>query len=565
MQSHLRSVYGDHLQTLRYRERLLKTEHRNEMIENPRFYTQLIEQFSRGGPAPQKKLHFSELLDSLIEQRKKKIKNENQHQKTKDFEKKRRGLRKASQKVPEKKPNPATKVSGETPKKKGDRVIPETEEKGLETKVPGEQIVEDSGKKKTAKKEKKNTVYETMFEAFEPSSSEEGLFGEDNEEGDLFGDDSDDDSEDEPKEKNLFDSEKSMEEEQLEDGPLNLGEKPGQPKEARKESLKMEKKQEAQVAGPTPTGKESEKIKRIKAKLEQIHRKRRPKKADQSDHFASEKEYLRSFNRKLLEGSQTCKIDLNKRRTFLKGLRASGPEVFGYTYLEHTQSKSGQERVDLKSPKPGEEGRNMIGKLESALGICRREVPASLDLSLKGRGEPTFRLRDSNPGFQNTNIVKACLNGYWDYREELISKTLPYVDLNDPYFRSLVENFNRQKLLGQRREDAQKPTIYDITKNRSDAMQVKKQYRMIMAEINKGSSFANLEDLKRLKDNIVYDRDCEIGNLLGFNKIEDFKANEEIIKNRKRRVKAIHHTPVADKFMHHDFVIKPKKVVSLYR
>ena len=96
-------------------------------------------------------------------------------------------------------------------------------------------------------------------------------------------------------------------------------------------------------------------------------------------------------------------------------------------------------------------------------------------------------------------------------------------------------------------------------------MQVKKQYRMIMAEINKGSSLANIEDLKKLKDNIVYDRDCEIGNLLGFNKIEDFKENEEIIKNRKRRVKAIHHTPVADNFTHYDFVIKPEKVVNLYR
>jgi hypothetical protein len=250
----------------------------------------------------------------------------------------------------------------------------------------------------------------------------------------------------------------------------------------------------------------------------------------------------------------------------LEDFNPNGLDIFCYKYLEKSKNKNNPDRLSfLKNNKDKKEGENMINKFSKTMGLTKRELNVNLNLSLTDQIIQKPNLTELGLDFQNTNLTKACLNGYWDYREQLLSKTLPYIDLNDPYLRSLVENFNKQKLLGQRKDDLSKPTIYDITKNRSDAMQVKKQYRMIMAEINKGSSLANIEDLKKLKDSIVYDRDCEIGNLLGFNKIEDFKENEEIIKNRKRRVKAIHHTPVADNFDHYDFVIKPDKVVNLYR
>lgn len=248
----------------------------------------------------------------------------------------------------------------------------------------------------------------------------------------------------------------------------------------------------------------------------------------------------------------------------MEDLNPDGLNVFNYKYLDQSRDKNGPERIFAEEKTKGENG-NMLNSLEKKMGLYRKEVDVGLNLSLNERVVKKVNLSNLGLDFKNNNVRKACLNGHWDYREELLSRTLPYVDLNDPYLRSLVENFNRQKLLGQGPDEGSKPTIYDITKNRSDAMQVKKQYRMILAKINRGSSLANIDDLKKLKDDIVFDRDCEIGNLLGINKIEDFKENEEIIKNRKRRVKAIHHTPVADKFLHYDFVIKPERVVNLYR
>ena len=529
------------------------------MIENPGFYKQLQIQFTEVNETVKKnKLHYTQLLDSLIEKRKTKIKNENQIKKTKEFEKKNKvgsrfGLKNASDKKHNKfleNNKKAIKTFISTSKKdietisiKKDRKMSDNSNIIIEEKTP-----------ETKPKKKNNNVYATMFDE-SSSSSDDDIFGSEN---------NDTDSEyPESVKSNKIEIENSNDI-WMENGPSEAVKMDSI--RSRKNSHMMDFKKSNIENMENGRRYESDKVKRLKLKIEQMDKKKIIIERDTNENFFDqEREYLQAFQRNMLKEKGSSNVNMDKKRTWLEDFNPNGLDIFCYKYLEKSKSKTNTDRFPLMKNKEKKEGENMINKLENTMGVSRRELDVNLDLSLTENSPKKPNLIDLGLDFKNTNLTKACLNGYWDYREQLLSKTLPYIDLNDPYLRSLVENFNKQKLLGQRKEDLSKPTIYDITKNRSDAMQVKKQYRMIMAEINKGSSLDNIKDLKKLKDSIVYDRDCQIGNLLGFNKIEDFKENEEIIKNRKRRVKAIHHTPVADNFEHYDFVIKPEKVINLYR
>ena len=539
------------------------------MLDNPEFYEQLRLQIRgewRAARRP-KRIHHTELLDSLIEKRKNKIKNENQNQRIKEFEKKKKfGLKTGNRPVGIKK---SAKYLEESKTRKPNGGVEKIEIEMGEGKDEATDAKKASAKKpeEESRKKQANNVYATMFDEVSSSSGND-LFGsdQDNEASEGSSDSEDSDLETEP----LAKKRKASDQENKINCQRGL---PGL-EEANSEAL--EKKSEAkeggfcerinqtanQLAGELRQG--SDKVRKLRAKLEQIEKKKKVLFKEKKNYFAFEKDYVRTFQKELLKGNEKTVVGLEKRRTWLEDLNPDGLNVFNYKYLDQSRDKNGPERIFAEEKTKGENG-NMLNSLEKKMGLYRKEVDVGLNLSLNERVVKKANLSKLGLDFKNNNVRKACLNGHWDYREELLSRTLPYVDLNDPYLRSLVENFNRQKLLGQGPDEGSKPTIYDITKNRSDAMQVKKQYRMILAKINRGSSLANIDDLKKLKDDIVFDRDCEIGNLLGINKIEDFKENEEIIKNRKRRVKAIHHTPVADKFLHYDFVIKPERVVNLYR
>lgn len=144
-------------------------------------------------------------------------------------------------------------------------------------------------------------------------------------------------------------------------------------------------------------------------------------------------------------------------------------------------------------------------------------------------------------------------------------KEVPYLDANDHYVRSLIENYNEKNLLG---EDKPEITLIIDDKGKKDkdpikeqiSMQVKKIMRM---KLGRENMLGDLTEEARAE--ILKNTDSEIRKLLMLDKTNDLNEHDELIKNKKRKIKQIHHSKVATNFLCHDFIIIPEKSLNLYR
>lgn len=193
------------------------------------------------------------------------------------------------------------------------------------------------------------------------------------------------------------------------------------------------------------------------------------------------------------------------------------------------------------------------------------EMPKLLPLkfNLYGTKKPSFveELRRFN--YKNVNICSGQLNKQHHQFLDEWSKKMPYLDMNDEYIRSVIQNYNENNT---NRED-NNPTIViaQIKRDKDNdheklALEAKKQLRMNAVRKNQ---FTNLND-EYIKT-ITLDKDSEIGKLLFVDKEADLNEKEEVIKLKKHKVTAILHTRMADEFWLTDFVIYPMNILNLYR
>lgn len=189
--------------------------------------------------------------------------------------------------------------------------------------------------------------------------------------------------------------------------------------------------------------------------------------------------------------------------------------------------------------------------------------PSQLRLDLYQNRKRTIWEESGNFNYKNPHIGSDMFSGPQASFIENTCKQLPYLDKNDDYVRAVIENYNEINLL----KDKPDMTIV-IGKEKRDkdnymeqkAMQVKKIMRMKLARDN---TIKDLSEDARIE--ILKNKDSQLRNLLEMNKTEDLNENEELLKNKKWKIKPIIHTKVAEDFELHDFVIIPEKIVNLYR
>lgn len=213
---------------------------------------------------------------------------------------------------------------------------------------------------------------------------------------------------------------------------------------------------------------------------------------------------------------------------------------------------------------------------------------AKLNLDIYHHGVNTIPLtKPENMNYYNTNLnsdyFKASFKFLYDEDNQRgdedsagkgkvnygdlikLYKEVPYLDSNDHYVRSLIENYNEKNLLG---EDRPEITLIIDDKSKKDkdpikeqiSMQVKKIMRM---KLGRENMLGDLTEEARAE--ILKNTDSEIRKLLRLDKTNDLNEHDELIKNKKRKIKQIHHSKVASSFSCHDFIIVPEKSLSLYR
>ena len=142
----------------------------------------------------------------------------------------------------------------------------------------------------------------------------------------------------------------------------------------------------------------------------------------------------------------------------------------------------------------------------------------------------------------------------------------PYLDVNDPYFGSLISNFDNEK---NEDDKAELPIVIDDKKTRVwekdskkeiKANRAKKLIRLTNARQNKHDSIPE-ENRREILENTT----SELRHALDIDKTQDMNKTEEMVSRNKRKAKPIHHCRVAEEFLLHDFVFDNKKILNLYR
>ena len=203
-------------------------------------------------------------------------------------------------------------------------------------------------------------------------------------------------------------------------------------------------------------------------------------------------------------------------------------------------------------------------KIKENLDKPKKSIKLNLDIY-----ENTSKNMDSflkNLNYFNTNINLSFFE-HSNKEVDFCYRNFPYLDKNDNYTKSVIENYNEKNLLKNSKSNI---TIIIDSKDKRDrkvdsyqeqlSMQVKKIMRM---KLGRKNMMGGLSDEEKLE--ILIDNDSEIRKLLMIDKAVDFNIENEIIKNKKRKIKKIFHSRIATHFLNHDFVMMPKKVINLYR
>ena len=200
--------------------------------------------------------------------------------------------------------------------------------------------------------------------------------------------------------------------------------------------------------------------------------------------------------------------------------------------------------------------------------IKSKEPKKSIKLNLDIYEDPTKNVDSllKNLNYFNTNLSLSFFE-HSNKKVDFCYRNFPYLDKNDNYTKSVIENYNEKNLLKNSKNNI---TIIIDSKDKRDrkvdsyqeqlSMQVKKIMRM---KLGRKNMMGGLSDEEKLE--ILIDNDSEIRKLLMIDKAVDFNSENEIIKNKKRKIKKIFHSGIALHFLNHDFVMMPKKVINLYR